>query len=100
MPCPLGSVAAKCRARILVVGDILFYGSIPIFAFYFYLFQRTFRILSEEDRKRFHAAALQTWRRVLGLLPIPLMLDSSHGVNRVAVVMWFLLEIIIDTCIQ
>jgi hypothetical protein len=84
-----------------VLANALFYGSIPAFALYFYLFQRTFRVLDAEERRRFiQEAALPTWRRVLALLPVPLMLIISNTQVRVALVVWFLVQLALDTRMQ
>jgi len=80
------------------MADLLIYVSIPLFLVYFYLFQRTFRVLEPAERKRFISdAGLPRWRRVLALVPLVLLFFAPTMTLRLALVAWWLLELVIDT---
>jgi hypothetical protein len=71
---------------------------IPLFAVYFYLFQRTIQLLPPGEQKRFASdAALPVWRRVAGLAPIPLLLLASATPVRGLLVAWLLVQLLADT---
>ena len=80
------------------MADLLIYATIPLFITYFYLFQRTFRLLDPTERKRFTSeAGLPAWRRILGILPVALLLFTSDFAVRLALVAWWLLQVVVDT---
>jgi hypothetical protein len=80
------------------MADLLTYATIPWFVVYFYLFQRTFRVLEAAERKRFISqAGLPPWRRVLAFVPLVLLFFAPTMTLRLALVAWWLLELAIDT---
>lgn len=82
----------------MTTADLLTYAAVPLFAIYFYLFQRSFRHLDPADRTRFvKEAALPTWRRLIGIAPIVLLFFVSTRPLLITVMAWGLLQLAIDT---
>jgi hypothetical protein len=80
------------------MADLLVYAAIPLLLVYFYLFQRTFRVLEPAERKRFISdAGLPPWRRVLALVPLVLLFFAPTMTLRLVLVAWWLFELVLDT---
>jgi len=80
------------------MADLLIYATIPLFIVYFYFFQRTFHLLDVAERKRFISeAGLPAWRKILGFLPLVLLFLTSNINLRLALVVWWLLQLVVDT---
>jgi hypothetical protein len=80
------------------MADLLLYAAIPLFVVYFYLFQRTLRVLEPVERQRFIAeAGLPLWRKGLAVAPLVLLFFAPTMTLRLVLVAWWLLQLIVDT---
>jgi hypothetical protein len=80
------------------MADLLLYAAIPLFLVYFYLFQRTLRVLEPVERQRFIAAAgLPLWRKVLAVVPLVLLFFAPTMTLRLVLVAWWLMQLVVDT---
>jgi hypothetical protein len=84
--------------QLAQIGTVLFFVAIPWLALYFFLFQRVIRTLSVIERDRFiKEGALPPWRRIVALLPIPLVVLLSNTIVRVLLILWLFLHLLVDS---
>jgi hypothetical protein len=90
------------NAEVLrMLATILFWTGVAVMPVYFWLFSRLIGSLAEEERHRFTAESrLPTWRRVVALLPVPVVLLVSEPIVQFAATLWFCIQLALDSRTQ